>query len=130
MISIVFTISLIVIFLHECTRPGMIFSFVASSLDHLPSYLRKPLYDCPICMIPWWGPSILALGIIGKLWYINNVLSFFIVIGLASGVNIFLVNFLNVLKSAVKMMGQTDCHCENKEKKAEERRQRIYSKLS
>lgn len=57
------TISAVVFFIHACTWPGMVFSFVRYSLDGLPAILRKPLYDCPTCMTVWWGPTIIATGV-------------------------------------------------------------------
>lgn len=41
----------------------MIFYPIAQKLRNaLPEKLRKPLYECPICMTPWWGVLIYLIG--------------------------------------------------------------------
>lgn len=53
-------IAFVIQFIHALFWEGMIFGFIGAKLDNLlPSYIRKPLYDCPICMAPWWGSVIL-----------------------------------------------------------------------
>lgn len=56
-----FIIAFIVFGLHYIMYThGMIFSFVAdwAARVKLPQYIDKPLYSCPICMVPWWGTAI------------------------------------------------------------------------
>lgn len=57
-------ITFTVLFLHVTTWEGMIFGNMEQwlRLNYLPSYIRKPLYDCPICMTPWWGAFIILIG--------------------------------------------------------------------
>lgn len=59
MLEASFTISLVVMFIHACTWEGMILSFVPELLWNAPGWLKKILFDCPICMAPWWGSLIL-----------------------------------------------------------------------
>lgn len=61
MISTVVIISLVVIFLHECTREGMILQVVQRWCWGMPEFVKKPLFDCPVCMCIWWGWPIILL---------------------------------------------------------------------
>ena len=41
---------------------GMVFGFVREwGEKNLPEYIQKPLYDCPICQVPYWGGVIYFL---------------------------------------------------------------------
>ena len=40
----------------------MIFHELSEKLESWPEGLRKPLYECPICMTPWWGIIIYLVG--------------------------------------------------------------------
>lgn len=40
----------------------MIFHRVIEKLEWLPKKLKKPLFECPICMTPWWGVAIYLIG--------------------------------------------------------------------
>jgi hypothetical protein len=54
MLQTITIISLIIIFIHATTWEGMIFEKVNEIFEDAPSWIRKPLFDCPTCMSPWW----------------------------------------------------------------------------
>lgn len=43
-----------VFFFSKLFEAGMIFHFLQPSLHKLPTWIRKPLYQCQICMSFWW----------------------------------------------------------------------------
>jgi hypothetical protein len=47
--------AILVIFIYASMEKKMIFSFIRKLLDSLPEYIQKPIFDCYICMCPWWG---------------------------------------------------------------------------
>ncbi|MBD0332117.1 MAG: hypothetical protein ICV66_05635 [Chitinophagaceae bacterium] len=55
-------IAFIVYFIKATTWKGMIFHEITNKLEFLPEFVRKPLYECPICMTPWWGVVIYLIG--------------------------------------------------------------------
>jgi hypothetical protein len=69
MIEFAFLISLMVIFLHVCTWEGMLLQRVPVWFWNAPVWIKKPLYDCPVCMSPWWGSLIIAVfGLLTGYW--------------------------------------------------------------
>lgn len=54
MMDIVF-ISLAVYAIWYTMQPGEIFEGLANLFSKLPAKLHSPLFDCPICMVPWYG---------------------------------------------------------------------------
>lgn len=51
----------------------MIFGWVRDKTEHWPIWLKKPVYECPICMTAWygtlaywliWGNSVKEWGIV------------------------------------------------------------------
>ena len=62
MLTSAFIIALIVYFIKATTWKGMIFYGVIEKLNGLPKKLKKPLFECPICMTPWWGIVIYLVG--------------------------------------------------------------------
>lgn len=36
--------------------------------DKLPVWIRKPLWTCPRCMVPWWGGCAALLLTVGPWW--------------------------------------------------------------
>ena len=103
MIKIAFITAMIVILFHAFAWKGMVFYFIDEALCDLPDYFKKPLYSCPICMSIWWGPAILAVGILAKLWQFANFLQIAIIVCLAAAMNIFLIYIINVLKNIAKL---------------------------
>lgn len=62
MIEQAFIIAFIVYFLKATTWKGMIFYQPKEKLKWLPSFIRKPFFECPICMTPWWGIVVYLLA--------------------------------------------------------------------
>ncbi|MFO8147976.1 MAG: hypothetical protein ACQEWG_03650 [Bacteroidota bacterium] len=62
MLQQAFIIAFIVYFLKATTWKGMIFHKPKEKLENLPSYIRKPFFECPICMTPWWGIVVYLLA--------------------------------------------------------------------
>lgn len=40
----------------------MIFYELTNKLEKWPEFIRKPLFECPVCMTPWWGTLIYLIG--------------------------------------------------------------------
>ena len=55
MLQDAFCNSLIIVAIHACFWPGMIFNCIRKRLTKLPDVIKKPLYDCMICMSSIWG---------------------------------------------------------------------------
>jgi len=62
MIEQAFIIAFIVYFIKATTWKGMIFHRPKEKLIGLPSYIRKPFFECPVCMTPWWGMVVYLLA--------------------------------------------------------------------
>jgi hypothetical protein len=91
MLGYSFITAFIVLFLHACTWEGMIFETVHDVLFNVHPWLKKPLYDCPICMSIWWGPAVAAVGMLGFGWQILNTWALLITIASAAGINTVLI---------------------------------------
>jgi len=125
MIQTIFITALIILFFHVCTWPGMVFSFVSEALKNVPAYLKKPLFDCPICMCPWWGPTVVACGIVGNVWHVDNVWQLAIIVASAAGINTVLIYVINQGKQLAKTLNESECNCTSKEKIRDERLKRL-----
>ncbi len=62
MIETAFIIAFIVYFIKATTWKGMIFYTLSEKLESWPEAIRKPFYECPVCMTPWWGIIIYLIG--------------------------------------------------------------------
>lgn len=62
MLTSAFIIAFIVYFIKATTWKGMIFHGLTEKMEWLPKKLKKPLFECPICMTPWWGVVIYLIG--------------------------------------------------------------------
>lgn len=52
----IFVIAFIVLAINSTMWEGNIFSFIKRFGDkHLPVFIQKPLYDCYICSVPYYG---------------------------------------------------------------------------
>lgn len=60
MIEHALTIASIVLFLHSCTWGGMIFNGIQNWVKP-EDWMSKPIYNCPICMTPYYGTLIYVL---------------------------------------------------------------------
>lgn len=128
MIQLIFIISLTVLFLHVCTWEGMIFGSIGKLLKSLPNYIRKPLYDCPICMSVWWGSIILYIGTITDAWYQPKLFEWILIVFSAGGINTVLIYVVDAGKALTKVLNESDCNCTKKlteEEKSEKRKKRI-----
>lgn len=84
----IFYIALSIWAIHAVFWDGMIFGYVGNFIrNNFPTYMQKPLSECPICMIPYWGSAIYVLSY-GFEWKILMVL-----LG-AMGINAIIVKFL------------------------------------
>jgi hypothetical protein len=76
MIEYIIIISLIVQSIWYSMQEGEIFGGLGEWLRrHLPGRLHSPVFDCPVCMTPWYGLGLLVIWffIVGagpevKLW--------------------------------------------------------------
>lgn len=62
MLNDAFIIAFIVYFIKATTWKGMIFHGITKTRAWLPEKIRKPLFECPVCMTPWWGVIIYLIG--------------------------------------------------------------------
>lgn len=59
MLTQAFVIALSVLFIYTTMQEGMIFEKLGNFFKcKLPEILWKPVFDCPICMTPWYGTII------------------------------------------------------------------------
>ncbi|WMJ72947.1 hypothetical protein RCC89_07195 [Cytophagaceae bacterium ABcell3] len=89
MLEQAFAIAFIVYFIKATTWRGMIFHPIILKLRTLPSYIKKPVYECPICMTPWWGALIYFLAHITGLpeFEILTVERLIFTVFISSGIN-------------------------------------------
>lgn len=128
MIQLILIVALTVLFLHVCTWEGMIFGFIHSGLKQLPDYIKKPIYDCPICMSVWWGSIILYIGTITDAWYQPKLFEWILIVFSAGGINTVLIYIVDAGKAIAKALNDSDCNCtkkETEEEKSAKRRERI-----
>lgn len=56
LIDIALAYSIIVQFIYACFWEGMVLGKVAGWLsDKIPYWMQKPIFDCPICMTPYYS---------------------------------------------------------------------------
>lgn len=119
MLTTIAITALICLSFHVFTWEGMVFHFVDDALKDLPEYLKKPLYSCPTCSTVWWSPSIVAAGILGNVWQVNNFWQLFIIMAAAAGLNTIFSYIIGSGKAVIKHLKEDDC-CEGKEKPGKE----------
>lgn len=89
MIEQALIISLLVLSVHFTMQEGEIFGSVGKFFEkHLPWQIHSPVFDCNVCMTPWYGSLIYVL-IWGVSW------QWPVVVIAAMGLNI-LYNRINV----------------------------------
>lgn len=101
MIENAFIIAMIVLFLNSTTWEGMIFENINKILK--PKWkISSPIYNCPICMTPWWGTLIywLFIGISCQDWLF--------VVGCASGINVISVILMALRNACVLYIKNND----------------------
>lgn len=98
----IFIISMMVFAIWFSMQPSEIFEKLGDWLhDHLPKKLHSPAFDCPVCMVPYYGSVIYWLLFmpmkINSLWPLNVTLywmgfvEWFTVIIAAMGLNAVIV---------------------------------------
>lgn len=102
MLEYIFTIAFMTLFLHASTWDGMINAWIPKVTYNWPEWVKKPLYDCPICCAPWWGALILLLShLTGSLPAFNWFQVVCILFG-AGGVNTVLIYMISSDKELTK----------------------------
>jgi hypothetical protein len=94
MLGPAFIIAFIVYFIKASTWRGMILYGIKERLCDLPEFIKKPLFDCPVCMTPWWGTAIYVAGHFGGIVEFEklSVIRLLFTVFVASGINtIFLI---------------------------------------
>ena len=89
MVELSFIIAMTTMFIHACTWEGMIFSIINDKLWNLTPKIRKPLFDCPVCMVPYWGSLIIAVFCYRRGEWIDWF-SWMMILATAGGVNAFM----------------------------------------
>lgn len=99
MLELSFIIALTILFLHACTREGMIFSFIPEFFWNAPVWIKKPLYDCPVCMAPWWGSVIIFFyyPVLFGDW--PDGFTWLILIAVSGGINVVLASLITEEKA-------------------------------
>lgn len=125
MITTAIIIAFVVLFLHACTWEGMIFGFVSKKLHRLPDYIKKPLYDCPICMSPYYGSLIILSSYYFGGHDLPSVNDWFLILLMAAGINTVLIYIVSASKAISKSLGDDyDCNCTKKESPEEKQASR------
>ncbi len=125
MIATSFIVAFIVLFIHATFWEGMIFSFISEKLKNLPEYIKKPLYDCPICQSPWWGSLIIFVGNTAGVWQVDNLVKWVFILFSAGGLNTIFIYIINQGKIISKTLDEYECDCTKKEDKDINRKERI-----
>ena len=107
MIETAFLIAFNVLFLHASTWDGMINEWVRSMAFNWPVWVKKPLFDCPICMAPWWGALImLTFHFATGFW--KKILRIILMLFAAGGINTVLIYMISSDKEEVKALKDDD----------------------
>jgi len=85
MLEQIFITSFIVMAVWSTMWEDAIFGFIRKGLQHLPEKLQMPIFDCPICMVPYYGSAAYWL-----IWG-NNFKEYIVVIIASMGLNAVLV---------------------------------------
>lgn len=89
-------ISLIVLFIHATTWDGHIFSFVRNWIDEKKK-VSKPVYNCPICMCPWYGTLLYVI------FFNYSLPDWFLTIGGAAGLCVIYVLIIEIKDNAKRL---------------------------
>ena len=106
MIETAITISLIVFFIHATSWEGHINDWVRKFID--PEHpISKPIYNCPICMTPWYGTIILLI-----MQHEYSLTQCILILGAASGFSVVLA-LINMIEDNLSELSNT-LHQNNK----------------
>jgi hypothetical protein len=108
-IEISLAIALIVLAGHSFTWDKHIFSGIRNIIDE-KSAISKPLYNCPICMTPWWGTIIYWL-IFDGFAAGRTFFDWFVVIGPATGFSVISVVLVVIKDYCAKRTPEDDECC-------------------
>lgn len=101
-----FAIAMIILFIHSCTQEGMILHFIDRWFENAPLWIRKPLFSCPVCMVPYWGSLIIWLGDYFDFWVVYSPVTWIYVLLIAGGINAIVL----------KLSKEKPCDCERKKR--------------
>lgn len=104
--EIPFAIAMIVMFLHSCTQEGMILHCVDRWFQNAPLWIRKPLFSCAVCMVPYWGTVFIAIGNHFSVWRVHSFIAWIFILLVAAGIN----------ATALKLSKEKPCDCERKKR--------------
>lgn len=90
MIEKALIIALGVFFLHATTWEGMLNEWVNRAAFRFPAWLKKILYDCPVCMAPWYGAALMLSGVLR----VDSLTEGALILAAAGGVNAVLIFFI------------------------------------
>lgn len=105
MLQWIVIISLTVLFLHATTWEGMIFDKVSVWAFNLPAFIKNPLFDCPICMAPWYGSIILAIADLTNSLPSLNWFKCILILFASAGLNVLLINIIELCRDYVINVG-------------------------
>lgn len=54
----IFILAMLVFAIHYTMQEGEIFGWLGDLFERLPNIVHQPLYDCQVCMVPWYGTII------------------------------------------------------------------------
>lgn len=100
------SIAMIIMFLHSCTQPGMILHFIDRWFENAPLWIRKPLFSCPVCMVPYWGSLMIWIGNTIGVWTVDSVAKWIMVLLIAGGIN----------ATTLRLSKEKPCDCERKKR--------------
>lgn len=90
-----------VVFWWASTWEGMINEWVRDLTADWSPYIKKPLYDCPICAAPWIGSLVLlGFGLFTGFWF--HWFEWIIVVFTAGGINTVVAYVVSSDKEIVK----------------------------
>lgn len=104
MIEAAFIIALVVLFIHVTTWEGMINNWVHGIFWYAPTWIKKPLFDCPICMSIWWGAVIIIAGEFFGHWQCHGFFNEVIILFAAGGINTVLIYAISSDKEEIKVL--------------------------
>ncbi len=82
-----FIIAFIVTFIWASMLKGNIFGFIRTKVFvALSDYWKKPVFDCNICMTPWYGTAVYWLIVLSGKWE-SDWKDWLICIFIAGGIN-------------------------------------------
>lgn len=82
----IFQLSFIIFAIWYTMQDGEIFGALGNLFSKLPVVFHNPLYDCPVCMVPWYGLPITIF-----LFHVYDPLQIILIIIPAMGLNVVLL---------------------------------------